>query len=243
MSNVSHGMARMDARCSRSVSGRLICDVATAAVRSCEKFLYVFKAARPGRSRRRLGGLASAPAGAPAVAGLTPVGWREGAEAGPPKRRRSSPGPQFGWARSWLPLRHCPGRAEPVKSACGVGYADLRLLTEPVRSPGVRSYREPGGGLHHRVWWRCAFASRHRRLSSTGPVIPGQRTNAAGTPRASLAVRWQQLALWPTPPGLPVRAGNRRSSALSAHARHPTCSLSRPTGAALVLPPLCVPMP
>jgi hypothetical protein len=42
-----------------------------------ENFLYGFKAAWRGRSRRRLGGLAVAPAAAPAPAGQTPVGWRE----------------------------------------------------------------------------------------------------------------------------------------------------------------------
>jgi len=39
-------------------------------------FLYGFKAAPRGRSRRRLGALACAPAGAPATAAPTPVGWR-----------------------------------------------------------------------------------------------------------------------------------------------------------------------
>jgi len=43
----------------------------------CENFLYGFKAALRGRSRRRLGGLASTPAAAPAPAALTPAGWRE----------------------------------------------------------------------------------------------------------------------------------------------------------------------
>jgi hypothetical protein len=30
--------------------------------------------------------------------------------------------------------RYCPARPEPVKSAYGVGSADLRLLTEPALS-------------------------------------------------------------------------------------------------------------
>ena len=99
------------------------------------------KAAPEGRPRRRRGGLASAPARAPAPAGRTPVGWRE--------KRGSWTGNTYNVLRVTvprcrLPRRHCPGRAEPVKSAFGVGSADLRLLTEPARRPGVRSYREPG---------------------------------------------------------------------------------------------------
>ena len=43
----------------------------------CENFLYGFKAAPRGCSRRRLGALAVAPAAAPATAGPTPGGWRE----------------------------------------------------------------------------------------------------------------------------------------------------------------------
>ena len=46
----------------------------------CENFLYGFKAAPRGRSRRRHSAHASAPAGAPATAAPTPVGWREGQE-------------------------------------------------------------------------------------------------------------------------------------------------------------------
>jgi hypothetical protein len=96
----------------RSLSGRV-----------CENFLYYFKAAPRGRSRRRLGALAYAPADAPAPAGPAPVGWRG---------KEELPG------RLWvtrisrvraglLPVRHCPRRPEPVKSAYGVlriGYAD-----------------------------------------------------------------------------------------------------------------------
>ena len=44
---------------------------------ACENFLYGFKAAPRGRSRRHLGALAVTHAAAPATAGPTPVGWRE----------------------------------------------------------------------------------------------------------------------------------------------------------------------
>jgi hypothetical protein len=43
----------------------------------CADFLYGFKAAPRGRTRRRHGAHASAPAGAPAPAAPTPGGWRE----------------------------------------------------------------------------------------------------------------------------------------------------------------------
>ena len=44
----------------------------------CENFLYRFKAAPRGRSRRRLGAQAVAPATAPRRPAKQPVGWREG---------------------------------------------------------------------------------------------------------------------------------------------------------------------
>jgi hypothetical protein len=43
----------------------------------CENFLYVFKAAPPGRTRRRHGGHARRFAGAPRRTSPTPVAWRE----------------------------------------------------------------------------------------------------------------------------------------------------------------------
>ena len=45
--------------------------------------------------------------------------------------------------------QYCPGRAEPVKSAFGVAMRSsfARLLTEPARHPGVRSYGERGKRL------------------------------------------------------------------------------------------------
>jgi hypothetical protein len=81
----------------------------------------VLKAARPGRSRRRLGAL------------RLRSRWRSrcgGASAGRLARKeehraaedqsQSRPARRH---RRWLPLRHCPGRPEPVKGAFGVGFA------------------------------------------------------------------------------------------------------------------------
>ena len=53
----------------------------------CENFLYGFKAAPRGRSRRRLGRLSQAPAPLPPGWPLTPVGWRERQ-----RRGRGNPG-------------------------------------------------------------------------------------------------------------------------------------------------------
>ncbi len=78
---------------------------------------------------------------------------------------------------AWCPCsrcRYCPGRAEPVKSAFGVGYADLRLLTEPARKS--RSSQLSGAGT--RV---------------TGTVGPGDANPqiglSAGTPNGPTAMR------------------------------------------------------
>ncbi len=76
-----------------------------------------------GRSRRRLGRLAYAPAGAPAPAGQTPVSWRENQKK--PGRRGEQRSPvsvsqvQVFGSRSVI----VRGRAEPVKSAFAVGFA------------------------------------------------------------------------------------------------------------------------
>jgi hypothetical protein len=86
------------------------------------------------RRRRRHGAHASAPAGAPATAGPTPVGWRESIRFGPLDVRQVSsarwgvPAPAAGIVR---------GRAEPVKAFCA------RRATAPVELPGERT-REYG---------------------------------------------------------------------------------------------------
>jgi hypothetical protein len=101
----------------------------------CEKFLYGFKAAR--RAAR-----AAATARTPALPLALPLRRRQRRSAGAKAQRcRAAIDVQ---AITWIrPQGRCPcsrcrivrGRAEPVKSACGVGSADLRLLTEPAR-PG-----------------------------------------------------------------------------------------------------------
>jgi hypothetical protein len=70
-----------------------------------------------GHSRRRLGGFACAPA--PADQSARSAGAK-------PKPVGLHDAQQFdgqGLEREWLPLRHYPGRAEPVKGAFGVGFA------------------------------------------------------------------------------------------------------------------------
>jgi len=50
-----------------------------------------------------------------------------------------------GQAATMLPLSKLSGSGRTCqKRAFGVGFADLRLLTDPARSPGVRSHREHG---------------------------------------------------------------------------------------------------
>jgi hypothetical protein len=87
-----------------------------------------FQGGPPGRSRRRLGALAFAPAGAPATAAPTPVGWREKHEK--PGRLtyskfhacwRGVPAPAAGIVRV---------RSEPVKPICD------RRATAPVKLHG-----------------------------------------------------------------------------------------------------------
>jgi hypothetical protein len=91
------------------------------AAAKCSSRILRIKAARPGRSRRRLGAL------------RLRSRWRcrsGGASAGRLARKRWC-GPQKASVshglvlrhRRWLPLRHCPGRPEPVKGAFGVGSA------------------------------------------------------------------------------------------------------------------------
>jgi len=98
----------------------------------CENFLYGFQGGPPGRSRRRHGAHAYAPAGAPATAALTPGGWRESIRlAGryqPTAVSRSSTA-----GVSMLPLRNCPGQVKPVKVFCG------RRATAPVELRGART--------------------------------------------------------------------------------------------------------
>jgi hypothetical protein len=71
----------------------------------------------PGRTCRRLGGPPSLPPRLPCRRAPTPVGWpkdRSVGAAGTDSRspRRSSSAKTWAWI---APLRHCPGRSEPVK--------------------------------------------------------------------------------------------------------------------------------
>jgi NADPH-dependent 2,4-dienoyl-CoA reductase/sulfur reductase-like enzyme len=60
--------------------------------------------------------LTSAPAGAPATAGPTPVGWRENPESEDRQTYSQSPGFLRAGAASLLPLRNCP---RPVRTRQG----------------------------------------------------------------------------------------------------------------------------
>ena len=130
-----------------------------------------FKAARWAARAAATAAFASAPTGAPAAAGQTPVGWREKRKTRAAKRPSAFTRSSSTDAASWLPLHHCPGRAEPVKSAFGVGFADLRLLTEPARSPGVRSYREQG---EDRAGSKEPLTTRPNAVHQTSAVILGR---------------------------------------------------------------------
>jgi hypothetical protein len=121
----------------------------------------VCPASPPGHVKGR-----SAPAGAPATAGQKPVGWRENQHlrAAIPIRcslaaYRATVGGVL------LPLRHCPGRPEPVKSAFGVGSADLRLLTEPARK-SRRSQLSGARGVLTQARGRLTTKSPPRRRTS-----------------------------------------------------------------------------
>ena len=82
----------------------------------CENFLYGFKAAPRGRSRRRLGALAFAHAAAPATAGLAPVGWRESNDSWGRSQPRKFQG-RSGFDKGTLAMAHIgltgAGRSQP----------------------------------------------------------------------------------------------------------------------------------
>jgi hypothetical protein len=162
----------------------------------------IYQGGPPGRTRRRHGGHARPSAGAPGRTGPTPVGWREDLRSmGPPSRTRvliaqavdrTKPELAAIGSRCAPESVYCPARPGPVKSACGVGYADLRLLTEPAReSRTIGSYRGRGRmdmprhfkgqrlirifGHHYKIVW-CLFRGttrhRHRHLRSFWRVEP-----------------------------------------------------------------------
>ena len=93
-----------------------------------------------GRSRRRLGALAFAPAGAPATSAPTPGGWRERAGiCGPHSTRKDHPG-RSGFDKGTLAMAQIgltgAGRSQPDPPAsvraiapCKIRCSRLRLLT------------------------------------------------------------------------------------------------------------------
>jgi hypothetical protein len=72
------------------------------------------------------------------------------------------------------------GRAEPVKSACGVGFADLRLLTEPAQPRiGLRSKAWDGSSQELGRWCSGRPAVR-RRAERAHPARRRFTSRAAG---------------------------------------------------------------
>jgi hypothetical protein len=122
--------------------------------------------------------------------------WRShdgGANAGRLARKAETPGRHDiqqspGFSRGeWCACsryRYCPGRAEPVKSAFGVGSADLRLLTEPARKS--RSSQLSG------AWTRVAHGLDVQRQRQDD----GQNRNQACFRSAT------QVKGWMTPAGV-----------------------------------------
>ena len=70
---------------------------------------------------------------------------------------------------------NCPGRAEPVKSAYGVGSADLRLLTEPARESRSLELLGAGTGMAEIIQTDRAAMPRqasHKLLHTADPTRP-----------------------------------------------------------------------
>jgi len=123
------------------------------ACRVCANFLYGFTAAR--RAARAANSARSPllPLALPQRRRLAPVGWREKHKPLGPLRHTAVTRVQLA---DWLAgagsyreqvcsrTRYCPARPEPVKSAYGVGSADLRLLTEPARLSSCQQLYSPG---------------------------------------------------------------------------------------------------
>ena len=112
---------------------------------TCENFLYGFKAAR--RAAR-----AADTARSPSLPLALPLRRRQRRSTGAKIRNRGPLSTYGSYERAaprpvgriWqlsgagvLPTLVCSARPEPVKSAYGVGFADLRLLTEPARQPHI----------------------------------------------------------------------------------------------------------
>ena len=107
----------------------------------CEKFLYGFQGGPPGRSRRRHGAHAVAPAGAPTTAAPTPVGWRDIQNIGPldiqhvSSVRAGVPAPATGLSGAGQnPSRPSVTAGQPHPSSCLVNVHAKTALTEPART-------------------------------------------------------------------------------------------------------------
>jgi len=141
----------------------------------------------PGRSRRRHGALAYAPAGALAPAAPTPVVWREKRERGPLNIQQVSSAPT---GTSLLPLPGLSGTdqnlsrpsvtaGQPHSSSCAV---DVRAKTALTNLPG------PGGGSYRKqghTWPKLLTLNTATALISTSGLTCG---NAAPRRRAVAAL-------------------------------------------------------
>jgi hypothetical protein len=127
--------------CRGSLDGGHVCaDVALMLRRClCENFLYGFKAAPRGRSRRQLGRLSQAPAPLPPGWPLTPAGWRESRTRGrrDPGKSRSRGGLDTGTPRGGsIGLRRRPEKA-----------ARSRASVQPPPPCQIHRSAEPDPGL------------------------------------------------------------------------------------------------
>jgi hypothetical protein len=110
----------------------------------CKLSVRLFKAARRAARAADLARSPLLPLALPQRRRKTLVGWREDLRfAGPPLADQSARRPGGGHGEAGVGsyreqvcsrTRYCPARPEPVKSAYGVGSADLRLLTGPGRN-------------------------------------------------------------------------------------------------------------
>jgi hypothetical protein len=136
----------------------------------CENFLYVFKAAR--RAAR-----AAATARSPSLPLALPLRRRQRRSSGakvPGCRAAIERTAVTGSSAAGCPCSRCEivrGRAEPVKSAYGVGSADLRLLTD-LPAQGSGSDRD-----HGREWpGRLTLNGNVGRLQRPPPELRIQRS-------------------------------------------------------------------
>jgi hypothetical protein len=113
-----------------------------------------FQGGPPSRPRRRHGALAFAPAGAPATAGPTPVGWRENMKAGPldaqqvPSVQVGVPAPAAGFSETGQDLSSPSVTAgQPHPRGCLVNVHAKTTLTEtcPAKEMAAIGSRDTSG--------------------------------------------------------------------------------------------------